>query len=554
MILESVEKCLIWPTVLENRVTRTKKYAELCDAEKIQADCNMKATNIILQESQCNKFRGDKGKVILVLVIRVMLLVLGDTMQVDRKGLLNATTVKTKDFNTYDSDCDDISNAKAVLMDNISNYGSDVISKDFGKCFVPQQELSADEAFRYHMLNPSTKSSDALHVKIEAPKELLKVSSVNKSLKKLKIHLANFDKVVKIRTTPNARTEVVQIVLWNDHIARIMGYRNYQLGNVTISRVYYVEGLGHNLFYVGQFCDADLEVAFQKNTCFIRNLEGVDLLSGSRDIILYTISVDGMLETSLICLLYKASKTKSRLWHCRLSHLNFEPKKFKQAMTKPSWIDAMQDEIYEFKRLQVWELESCPDKVLLIKLKWNYKVKTNEFGGILKNKARLVAQGFIQVKGIDFKESFAPSNDNGMSLTVDADVDYTGCQDTRRSRLGSAQFLGDKLVSWSSKKQKSTAISCTEAEYIALSGCCAQILRMRSQLTDYGGEWNFGTLHCSDGISTGSHLYQTPAKRKIKFLDRKARYEKHVSGNAKTSDRGRGRVKVVTSGGVYVQI
>ncbi|GKB60537.1 retrovirus-related pol polyprotein from transposon TNT 1-94 [Tanacetum coccineum] len=109
----------------------------------------------------------------------------------------------------------------------------------------------------------------------------------------------------------------------NDNIARIMGYGDYQLGNVTISRVYYVEGLGHNLFSVGQFCDADLEVAFQKNTCFIRNLEGVDLLSGSRDTNLYTISLDDMLKTSPICLLSKASKTKSWLWHRRLSHLNF---------------------------------------------------------------------------------------------------------------------------------------------------------------------------------------------------------------------------------------
>ncbi|GJY86843.1 retrovirus-related pol polyprotein from transposon TNT 1-94 [Tanacetum coccineum] len=109
----------------------------------------------------------------------------------------------------------------------------------------------------------------------------------------------------------------------NYNIARIMGYGDYQLGNVTISRVYYIEGLGHNLFSVGQFCDADLEVAFWKNTCFIRNLEGVDLLSGSRDTNLYTFSLDDMLKTSLICLLSKASKTKSWLWHRRLSHLNF---------------------------------------------------------------------------------------------------------------------------------------------------------------------------------------------------------------------------------------
>ncbi|GKC73332.1 retrovirus-related pol polyprotein from transposon TNT 1-94 [Tanacetum coccineum] len=77
-------------------------------------------------------------------------------------------------------------------------------------------------------------------------------------------------------------------------------------------------------------------------------------------------------------------------------------------MIEPSWIDAMQEEIHKFKRLQVWELVPCPDKVLLIKLKWIYKVKTYEFGGVLKNKARLVAQGFRQEEGIDFEESFAP--------------------------------------------------------------------------------------------------------------------------------------------------
>ncbi|GJX46591.1 hypothetical protein Tco_0271781, partial [Tanacetum coccineum] len=69
-------------------------------------------------------------------------------------------------------------------------------------------------------------------------------------------------------------------------------------------------------------------------------------------------------------------------------------------------------------------------------------------------------------------------------------ADYAGCHDTRRSTSGSAQFLGHRLVSWSSKKQKSTAISTTEAEYIALSGCCAQILWMRSQLRDYGFAFN----------------------------------------------------------------
>nr|GEV94013.1 hypothetical protein [Tanacetum cinerariifolium] len=296
------------------------------------------------------------------------------------------------------------------------------------------------------------------------------------------------------------------------------GYGDYQLGNVTISRVYYVKGLGHNLFSVGQFYDAELEVAFQKNTCFI------------------------------------------------------QPKNFKQAMTELSWIDAMQEEIHKFERLQVLELVPCLDKVMLIKLKWIYKVKTDEFSGVdptlftrkAENELLLVhiyvddiifaftntamCNEFANMMTTKFKMSMMGqidsvdtpmvekgkldedlkgklvdatlyrgmigsfmyltsrtintglwySKDTGLSLTAYADADHAGCQDTRRSTSGSAQFLGDKLVSWSSKKQKSTAILSTEAEYIALSGCCAQILWMRSQLTDCGFHFNKIPLYCDN--------------------------------------------------------
>ncbi|GJV69955.1 retrovirus-related pol polyprotein from transposon TNT 1-94 [Tanacetum coccineum] len=85
-----------------------------------------------------------------------------------------------------------------------------------------------------------------------------------------------------------------------------------------------------------------------------------------------------------------------------------------------------------------------------------------------------------------------------MAPTAYADADHADCQDTRRSTSGSAQFLGDKLVSWSSKKQKSTAILTTEAEYIAMSGCCAQILWMRSQLIDYGFAFNKIPMYCDN--------------------------------------------------------
>ncbi|GJW53359.1 retrovirus-related pol polyprotein from transposon TNT 1-94 [Tanacetum coccineum] len=331
-----------------------------------------------------------------------------------------------------------------------------------------------------------------------------------------------------------------------------------------------------------------------------------------------------------------------------------EPKTYKDALTQSCWIEAMQEELNEFERLGVWELVPRPDKVMVITLKWIYKVKLDELGGILKNKARLVARGYRQEEGIDFEESFAsvarleairiflafaahmnmvvyqmdvktaflngnlreevyvsqpdgfvdpdnpnhvyklkkalyglkqaprawydmlssflisqdfskgsvdptlficrqgkelllisqsprgifinqskyaleslkkygfdscdpvdtpmvekskldedkegkvvdPSHYRGMIGTLlyltatFADADHAGCQDTRRSTSGSMQFLGDRLVSWSSKRQKSAVISSTEAEYIAMSGCCAQILWMRLQLTNYGIGFN----------------------------------------------------------------
>nr|GEZ27626.1 hypothetical protein [Tanacetum cinerariifolium] len=250
---------------------------------------------------------------------------------------------------------------------------------------------------------------------------------------------------------------------------------------------------------------------------------------------------------------------------------------------------AMLEELNEFERLEVWELVPRSDKVMVITLKWIYKVKLDELGGgILKNKARLVARGYRQEEGIDFEEYFAPVaileairiflafaahknmvkygfescdpvdtpmvekskldedkegkavdpshyrgmigtllyltarrpdlqcymhvcpvsgstyrntltcrqkdlslptrnrqlglwylKDSSIVLAAFAYADHAGCQDTRHSTSGSLQFLGDRLISWSSKRQKSAAISSIKAKYIDLSGCCAQILWMR---------------------------------------------------------------------------
>nr|GEV87485.1 retrovirus-related Pol polyprotein from transposon TNT 1-94 [Tanacetum cinerariifolium] len=220
-------------------------------------------------------------------------------------------------------------------------------------------------------------------------------------------------------------------------------------------------------------------------------------------------------------------------------------KNFKSAITEDCWFQAMQDEIHEFDRLQVWKLVPQQDCVMIIAIKWIYKVKLDEYGDVQKNKARLVAKGYRQEEGIDFEESFTPvarieairifiANAASKNMTIyQMDVKTPFLNDELKEEVyvsqpkgfvdpdhlirvyrlkkalyrlsghikkysGSAQFLGDKLVSWSSKKHKSTAISTTEEEYISISGCCAQILWMRSQLTDYGFDFNKIPMYCNN--------------------------------------------------------
>ncbi|GJX98017.1 retrovirus-related pol polyprotein from transposon TNT 1-94 [Tanacetum coccineum] len=180
------------------------------------------------------------------------------------------------DLDAYDSDCDELNTAKVALMGNLSHYGSDALAE------VVQIVLWYLD------------------------------SGCSKQMTGDRFQLTNF--INKFLGT---------VKFGNDHVEKILGYSDYQIGNVTILRVYYVDGLGHNLFSVGQLCDSNLEVAFRQHTCFIHNLEGIDLLTGSRGNNLYTLSLGDMMASSHICLLSKASKTKSWLWHRRLSHLNF---------------------------------------------------------------------------------------------------------------------------------------------------------------------------------------------------------------------------------------
>ncbi|GJW07715.1 hypothetical protein Tco_1570138 [Tanacetum coccineum] len=233
-------------------------------------------------------------------------------------------------------------------------YVGDIIEKT-NPIVIPDSEetlLLAEESFKNAFKikgshNNSVNSPEPIlssrPTVVEVPKELLKVNmekvlaitALKNDLRKLKGKDLADNAVTKHTIDPEmlkprksktnvpiSKSKVVQIVLWyldsgcskhmtrdlsqltnfvnkflgtakfrNDHVAKILGYGDYQIGNVTISRVYYVEGLGHNLFSVGQFCDSNLEVAFRQHTCFIRNLEAADLLTGSRGNNLYTLSL-----------------------------------------------------------------------------------------------------------------------------------------------------------------------------------------------------------------------------------------------------------------------
>nr|GFC47315.1 uncharacterized mitochondrial protein AtMg00810-like [Tanacetum cinerariifolium] len=189
-------------------------------------------------------------------------------------------------------------------------------------------------------------------------------------------------------------------------------------------------------------------------------------------------------------------------------------KTYKEALTQSCWIEAMQEELNEFERLTVWELVPRPDQVMKERQRLTSDVddgknliflKITDFSKSQRHLYQsiyalesLKKYGFKSCDPVDtlmVEKSKLDKDKEGKAVDAShyhafADADHAGCQDTRRSTSGSVQFLGERLISWSSKRQKSAAISNTEAEYIARSGCCAQILWMRSQLLDYGLAFN----------------------------------------------------------------
>nr|GEX48972.1 retrovirus-related Pol polyprotein from transposon TNT 1-94 [Tanacetum cinerariifolium] len=511
--------------------------------------------------------------------------------------------------------------------------------------------------------------------------------------------------------------------------------------------------LRHNLFSVGQFYDGNLEVAFRSKTCYVRNLEGDDLLTGGRKSILYTISISDMAASSPVCLMSKETLTKSWLWHHRLLHLNFgtindltrldlvdglpkfkygkhhlcsacERGKRKKASHPPKLVpkadefhqhdsadfdgnaqfvpynppsyEAVESSSMALEPSNVQnfhqELVPRPKGKNIITLKWLWKNKCDAKNIVVRNKTLLVANGYRQEEGINFEESFAPVarleaiqmfityaahitiiqmdvkmpflngivdpnlftrrhkgdillvqvyvddiifgstnpdfskcfanlmknnfemsmmgelnfflglqvhqsprcifisqsqyviellmkhgldecvsirtpmaterldadlqgtptdqttyrrmigglmyltashpdiayatfvcaryqarptvkhlkevkwifrylrhsynmglwylKDSGFELIAYSDMDHAGCKDDCKNTSGGLEFLGGKLVSWSSKKQDCTVMSTAEAKYVSIFACCAQVISIRTQLLDYGYKYN----------------------------------------------------------------
>nr|GEY62807.1 integrase, catalytic region, zinc finger, CCHC-type, peptidase aspartic, catalytic [Tanacetum cinerariifolium] len=162
----------------------------------------------------------------------------------------------------------------------------------------------------------------------------------------------------------------------------------------------------------------------------------------------------------------------------------------------------MQEELLQFKRLNVWVLVPAPDNISPLTLKWLFKNKRDEEQTVIKKKSRLVVRGYRQEEGINFEESLAPvarmeairiflAYVAHKSFTVfQMDVKTAFLHGSLKEDVYVCQPEGEKLVSWSLKKQDCTALSTAEAEYVSLSACCAQVLWMRTQLTDYGFHFN----------------------------------------------------------------
>ncbi|GJZ72261.1 putative ribonuclease H-like domain-containing protein [Tanacetum coccineum] len=205
-----------------------------------------------------------------------------------------------------------------------------------------------------------------------------------------------------------------------------------------------------------------------------------------------------------------------------------EPKKVIQALKDPSWIEAMHDELLQFKLQKVWSLVDLPNGKRAIGTKWVYRNKKDERGIVIKNKARFqvtpkvshlhdVKRIFRYLKGQPKLGLWYP-RDSPFNSEAFSDSDYAGASLDRKSTTGGCQFLGKRLISWQCKKQPIVSNSTTEAEYVVAANCCGQVLWIQNQMLDYGFNFMNTNIHI-DNESTISIVKNPVFHSKIKHIE-----------------------------------
>nr|GEW13534.1 integrase, catalytic region, zinc finger, CCHC-type, peptidase aspartic, catalytic [Tanacetum cinerariifolium] len=285
--------------------------ADLDEIEEVNANCILMANLQQASTSEADKSLA-KHKALEWEIKRLLRAVVSqDIMSIVQNNSVDETSNLQTELHVRKNDLKIVSLKRRM---NMLKFG--MIGVDNTKTGRPQPRSNT----KNDRVPSASKSSRSKNKDVEVEEHHRKLL-----LSRNKKHMSYECNNVKL-ATQNVKSKVFlgTVRFGNDHVAAIMGFGDLQWGNILITRVYFVQGLGHNLFLVGQFCDSDLEDAFRRNTCFVRNLEGVVLLSGNQTINLYTINLHEMTSASPICLMARASSTKSWLWHQRLSHLNFD--------------------------------------------------------------------------------------------------------------------------------------------------------------------------------------------------------------------------------------
>ncbi|GJU01659.1 hypothetical protein Tco_1111997 [Tanacetum coccineum] len=315
------DNCELNYKFLNNLQPEWKQYGTLMRQTKNLIDINIDALYNILKQNQgnVNDAMGYKMKAVVV-TSDLLALVAEKTKVIKRK---EKVVVQSESEGSDDEDISDLKKITALLAKafnrkkyyakptnnnlRISSASSSVNKKPkYVKSEEKKEDKKADEKKRDMSKVKCYNYSEESH---HLQKKPLNRSNSNKSLPR-----------TVFRWLPKMQPLAEPVAKW---IPKVTTMGDVVIGSMTIKKVYYVEGLGHNLFSVGQFCDKGLEVAFRKSTCFVRNEDGVDLLTGDRSSNLYTIALNEIASNSSACLLAKASSSQSWLWHQRLSHLNF---------------------------------------------------------------------------------------------------------------------------------------------------------------------------------------------------------------------------------------